>query len=66
MFSQIEFKGTIIKKRGLLFHVETYIIYSSPGGDGADEDDVVYTIPFLYSNTIDKKCKYIQLFNKSK
>jgi hypothetical protein len=38
---------------GLLFRVETYIIYSSPGGDGANADDVVCTIPFLYSNTID-------------
>jgi hypothetical protein len=38
---------------GLLFRVETYIIYSSPGGDGANADDVVCTVPFLYSNTID-------------
>ena len=35
------------KKPGLLFHVETYIICSSPGGDGAIADDVVYVDPFF-------------------
>jgi hypothetical protein len=53
-------------KRGLLFRVETYIIYSPQRGDGADEDDVVVLVPFLYSKTIDKRRKYRQLFLKSK